>query len=380
MLLLAITVVRDAAVRVLEERDPGGAARVWSGHPSAEFSQGMVAIANAARDQRPVPSTVLQSIYAAAATDPLAPEPFLVRGVQAQLAGDSGLARNAFTAARWRDPRSLPARYFLADDDFRRGDSVNGLREVVALARLAPAGVGTLAPYLATYALDRSNWPQLRGLFHSDPRLAGATFASLARDGQADVILALADRGQLGPDTRWLPALLAGLVNAGRYDKARQVWAQVAGLRLDPRQLLFDPGFSRADPPPPFNWALTASTVGLAERRPGGGLHVIYYGQEDGVLASQLIVLAPGSYRVSMRKSVNAPSAASLQWRLMCASPQVEIATAPLETMASRGLDIAVRPGCEAQRLELFGTSSDMPQQVDVTIPGLDLVRERAGG
>ena len=61
-------------------------------------------------DRRPLPI-----IDDAAGKVPLAPEPFLVRGVQAELAGNSQLAAQAFAAAEWRDPRSLPARYFLAD-------------------------------------------------------------------------------------------------------------------------------------------------------------------------------------------------------------------------------------------------------------------------
>ena len=78
------------------------------------------------------------------------------------------------------------------------------------------------------------------------------------------------------------------------------------GLRCreltDARQrLLFDPDFSKPEPPPPFNWALTSSTVGLAERQPGGRLHAIFYGQEDGALARQLLVLPPGRYHFSMR-------------------------------------------------------------------------------
>lgn len=363
------------------ESAPESAAQVWSGHPATEISRGMVAIATAARDREPISPAILNSVYDASRKDPLAPEPFLVRGVEAQLAGNAALAKQAFTAAERRDPRSLPARYFLAEDAFRRGDVDTGLREVAILARLAPYGSASLAPYLGAYALDRSTWPRLRRVFRENPDLATATLASLARTpANADVILALADERQRNPHSQWVPILLSGLVNAGEYRKARAVWAELSHVRLDAGSPIFDPGFSRPDAPAPFNWALTSSTVGLAERRPGGGLHVIHYGQEDGVLASQLLILSPGTYRLTMHASGDLSAAQSLQWKLICESTKAEIAAAPFNEVATQGWTVDVGGACDAQRLELFGTSSDLPRQVEATVKQLSLVRGRAGG
>src|SRR4029078_4582807 len=96
-------------------------------------------------------------------------------------------------------------------------------------------------------------------------------------------------------------------------------WAEVGGVAQKRRDLIFDAGFSNPAPPPPFNWTLTSSTVGLAERQSGGKLHVIFYGQEDGVLASQLLVLAPGTYRLAMRVTGGGAQLRSLRWSLTCA-------------------------------------------------------------
>jgi hypothetical protein len=375
---LAALIVRNATVAAFSEAEPETAAQVWAGHPDVQISRGMIAIATAARDRVPVKPAILNSVYDASRKDPLAPEPFLVRGVQAQLTGDPLLARQAFAAAEQRDPRSLPARYFLAEDAVRRGDTANGLREIVILARLAPYGASSLAPYLATYALDRSTWPRLRTVFRKNPDLASETLTALAKDpAHADAVLALAQ--QRNPHSQWVPTLLASLVEAGQYQKARTVWAGVSRVRLDPRVLVFDPDFSRPGPPAPFNWALTSSTVGLAERRPGGGLHVIYYGQDDGVLASQLLVLSPGTYRLTMSTSGDVAGTESLQWKLVCASSKQEIAATPFAG-ASRGWSFAVGDGCGAQQLQLTGSSSDMPRQVDVTVARVELIREGRGG
>ena len=378
---LAALIVRNATAVAFSEDEPERAAQVWPAHPAVEISRGMVAIAAAARNRQPVRPAILQSVYNASRKDPLAPETFLVRGVEAQLAGNAALARQAFAAAARRDPRSLPARYFLAEDAFRRGDSANGLREIVTLARLTPYGAVSLAPYLGAYAVDRSTWPQLSTLFRENPELAAATLQELAKSAaNSDMILALADERQRDPRSKWISTLLSSLMSAGEYQKARSVWSEVSHVRPDAQTLIFDPSFSRPDPPPPFNWALTTSTVGLAERRSGGGLHIIYYGQDDGVLASQLLLLSPGAYRLTMRAAGDLAVAQSLQWRLICASSKAQIATAPFAAVAKSGWAIEVGSACGAQQLELFGSSSDLPRQVDVTIGQVNLARENAGG
>jgi hypothetical protein len=375
-LLAAVQLVRIAMVETLAPARPNDALRVWPGHPDAELTAGLTAIATATRERKTVEPAVFNQILDAARKAPLAPEPFLVRGVQAQLSGDDSVAERAFLAAQWRDGRSLPARYFLADLYFRRGDSARGLAEIGALARLAPNGVQSLAPYVAAYARNRSTWPQLRALFQTEPRLEDETLVALAADPRnADAVLELATADRRRPSSLWVAPLLQGLVKDGQYAKARKVWASVSRTRLDPTTLVFDPSFSRGDAPPPFNWSVTSSTVGLAERQRGGGLHVIFYGQEDGALASELLVLQPASYRLVTNASGPQTNTDALQWRLTCQGSAAPFASIPLSAAVTRAWTFTVAPGCGAQRLELFGSSGDIPKQSEATVRGIALVR-----
>jgi hypothetical protein len=378
--VLGAQVVRNAIVSAFAETAPAAAERVWSGHPHVEISSGLIAIAKAARERQPANTAIFAQINDAAAKEPLAADPYLVRGVQAQLSGNLSLAEQAFRAASWRDGRSLPARYFLADLYFRKGDARNGLREVGALARLAPKGAETVAPYVAAYARNRSNWPQLRALFRSEPALEDLALVTLSNDAKnADTVLALSNPQRRGPDSLWLPGLLAHLNASAQYAKARQVWARVSRVRLDQNSLIYDPQFVRSEAPPPFNWLLASSTLGLAERQQGGGLHVLYYGQEDGALAEQLLTLPAGRYRFSSQLMGTPTNGASLQWALQCHGTNVPIASAGLD-VASRGWRFDVPATCRAQRLELVGSSSDMPQQAEARIRGVSLVLERRNG
>jgi hypothetical protein len=118
---------------------------------------------------------------------------------RASLAGETAIAQRAFEEAQWRDPRSLPAAYFLADRYFRSGDVRHGLHEVAALARLSPDGGAAAVPYLTQYAANAANWPALRELFASNPQFARPVLAALAANiGTVPAALALSSARETG--------------------------------------------------------------------------------------------------------------------------------------------------------------------------------------
>jgi uncharacterized protein YciI len=380
-LLVAVQVVRNAAVRAWVDTSPAKAARIWAGHPQAELGLAMTGIGTAAREGQSVSDGIFNAANDAAAKAPLAAEPYLIRGVGAQVNGDAGLAQRAFEAARWRDPRSLPARYFLADQYLRTGNVRRGLLELAALARMTPQGIANASPYVAAYARDPRNWPKMKTLFVTDPDLAETTLEALSGDARnAPAILALADSAHRKASSPWLRTLVSALVADEEYAHALAIWRGVAGVRSQPGELLFDKRFNDPGPPPPFNWTLTSSTVGLSERQPGGRLHVIYYAQEEGALASQLLVLPAGRYVLSMRVSGGGEGINALSWTLTCPHAQTAFAAIPLTALAKGPVSFQVPRGCTAQTFELRGKSSDIPQQVDVTLEGLSLVRVQADG
>ena len=368
-LLLAAQVVRNAAVATLAERQPESAARVWVHHPAVEASRGMTQIAAAASRNLVPPPCAFQLLNAAAVREPLAPEPFLVRGVQAQFAGDNALAKRAFQAAQWRDPRSRQAAYFLSDQYLRAGDVRDGLQQVALLARLSPDGPRLVAPYLAAYGAQSANWPALRRMFETNPELARPALIILASDARtAPAVLELADRRTKLIDAAWLPTLLNTLTAANDYARAWAIWARASGVQGS--ELIHDAGFSDERSPLPFNWALTSSAVGLAERQPGGRLHVLYYGQEDGILATQLLLLKPGPYRLSMQILGDESRAKVLNWSIWCDKAAAPLSSVTIDQTV-HGWRFDIPTSCEAQWLKLSGSSTELPQQSDVTISRL---------
>jgi len=379
-LLLAVQVVRNSAVAAFSELRPQTAVRFWASHPAVELSLGLFQIGRAARERKRVSPTSFTMIDDAARKSPLSPEPYLVHGVQAQLERSPAAARRDFAAAQWRDPRSLPAAYFLADYYFRAGQPIEGLRQTAILARLSPGGIASVAPFVAAYAQSRANWPQIRGLFESQPAIEDGVLVALAGNAaNSDAVLALADPRHRSTDSPWLGVLLQSLTAAGQYSKAHAIWASVAGVRAEAGALLFDAAFDSPKPPPPFNWALTSSTVGLAERQPGHRLHVIFYGSDDGVLASQLLLLPPGAYRLRFQLAGGATHPEALSWSIRCDKAPAQLSSVAVDTASAHGWTFQIPAGCGAQWLELSGRSGDITQQSDATITNLSLGRANAG-
>lgn len=378
--LLAIwQVVRTAYVEAYAVGEPEKAAAVWPSHPEILFKTALAEIAGAAAAGRPVPRERIDAIYAAAAKAPLAPEPFLVRGVDAQLAGNSALAGRAFEAARRRNPRSLAAHYFLADHYLRTNQPDAGLAELVRLTRLVPDGILSVAPYYARYAKEPGGAARMKRVLRAHPEFEAEVLSFLAADAaNADLVLYLAGdrRNPSDEPPLWHGRLVEALVTAGQFQKARAVWSKLSGEPMGGEPGLFDPQFTGKKAPPPFNWSLLSTASGLAEEQGNGRLHIIYYGRDNATLASQTLTLRPGRYRLSLTVEGNSKNLPSLAWKLDCLPAKRSIATVALSASGGQiAGEFSIGDDCPAQQLALTGTSPDFPETVDVTLSGLSLTR-----
>lgn len=378
IVVVAIAVVRTASVAAWSATSPQWAAQLWPGHPDVQRTQAMAGVGEAARLGRPAGQAITGLLESVAVKEPLAIEPLVVGAVAAQSAGDQARAEQLFSFAEARQGRALPPHYFLAELYLRSGRVEDGLREVANLGRLSPGGIGTGARYIAQYASDPGNWPQMRSVFRSHPELVDPILLSLAEDSQnAPTILALADARHRGPDARWFRPLLEATIAAGQYGQARKLWATVGGLSNALAGLIHDPAFADNRLPPPFNWDLAQSPAGLAERSRGSGLHVIFYGSQGGSLVRQLLVLAPGNYRLALRSTGQIADPQALSWSVRCDKSAVPLAAFAMPRPGAFGWSFTVPAECPAQWLQLDGRAQDITGRSDVTIPRVEL---RGGG
>lgn len=370
-LAAGVVSVRNAAVGAMAARSPDRAQQIWAGHPDVVIPLAMVAIGKTAATGSDIGEDVFASLGRASIRAPLAPEPFVVAGIRNDLAGKGAEAERAFLAARQRDPRSLPARYFLALH-YLRGNDMRGLREIASLTRFAPEGLAAITPYLAQFAKQPGARAPMGAMFKDEPYVRSAVLTTLAADpANAALVLDLGGVGR-GADAPWLGSLVHSLIDAGDYRQARAVWAQASGIDLAMSSGLFDPDFRDGRALPPFNWALTSSSVGLAERR-SGRLYVIYYGEQDGPLARQLVLLPPGNYRFAAPATGDL-TGTGLGWVVRCANakPDQHLGSALLRAGA---LQFAVPADCPAVWIELTGRSSDIGRRNEATVGPARLIR-----
>lgn len=373
-LAVAFAVLRDAFVNSYAGPDPVRAASVWPGHPKVLVSKALTDIGTAAVKQRPPPPDALARIVEAGRLSPMSHDPFLTRGIVAQQAGDTRLAEMVFKAARQRAPREAAPRYFLSQLYVTTGQGEAGLDELATLARLLPNGATGVAPSLAAYARSGGDLVALKAAFRTHPDLEQAVLYELARDpANADLALRLAGNvhARDGKAPAWVSLLLPNLVQAGQFERANRLWSAVSGEET--RGTIFNAGFRDLNAPPPFNWTFRSDSAGFAEADGRGGLHVLFYGRDDAVLASQTLLLQPGKYRLTM--TVTGNPGGMLRWVLGCLPANREIAAFALGDTARAAPAGAFTIGrdCPAQSLELRGVAGEMVKEADLTISALTL-------
>lgn len=369
--LAAFQIVRTAAVADRQAR-PALATALWPAHPSVLTDRALLAIASAAGGSGQVPPETRADIRRLAVRAPLSPDPYLIEGAIAAAADRDQAVEPLLLAARARDPRSRGARFLLADRYLRTNRVAAGLVEMQSLIRLQPRSFRQFAPALAAYARAPGAVPELRAFFAKFPRAEAGVLASLARDpANADLVLALA--GNLrNPEPDWRAVLVRSLVAAEEFARAHAIWARVSGVR--PVRGLFNPQFALNDAPPPFDWHFPRTSEGIAEPDGKGGLSLLHYGRSNAVLASQLLLLRPGRYRLAALVEGTGGEKAA-RWRLRCARGSNPLAELFLARGAVSG-HFAVPAGCDAQWLELEGLASESRATTDLTIRQLQLVPE----
>lgn len=324
------------------------------------------------------------AVREAMAGAPLAEEPFLVEGLAAQVAGDAARSERLLSTVKRRNPRARAARLLLLNHYLQAGRVPDAAAEIAVLHRLMPAASKVLVPELAKFARNPATRASLAGILRSDPELGEAVLQDLAaKNPDPELVMSLARQvpAPAGAERPWQGKLIRAVVEKGNVEQAQRLWQQLSGRSQPAEGTVYDPAFQGLPGPPPFNWELSSSGAGVAERSKSGGLQVEYYGRQPVELAAQLLRLAPG--RHVLRATVEGDSSEKgpqLAWRLSCLDGTT-IAELPLRdvTFQPKALSagFSVPPGCGAQWLRLNGIPSEFPDTQSVTVRNVSI--EAAG-
>lgn len=295
---------------------------------------------------------------------PLAYEPFFaVAAEDFRNKSDTGNARDGLLLreALRRNPRSREARMLLMRHAVGSGDLREAIDQLAALNRLngiivdqlmaalgngissvrqVDEAVAALAPHRQLYN------PFIRGF-------------ALARKPAPLVVRLIS---QLPPAALADPTVRAiaidQMVQAEAFTTARTLWA--GGRRRGTGELVYSPDFSDWRAPPPFNWQLEQSATGVTERGQGGRLMVEFYGRESGLLASQLLTLAPGNYAAVLDYRTESGTAGGIVLQVRCAAGGAVLGQIPLRAGVGTGQKLSLgfavpTAGCGGQILGLAG-------------------------
>lgn len=318
----------------------------------------------------------------AAVHAPLDARPYLFRAVDDVLHQNSKQVVATLEAGRRLDGRQRWIRLFLLDQYLRAGRYPQAAEQLSVLSRLVTAAQAPILSQFAQMSQAPETRDAVRETLRRDPVLEVNVLTALAHANPDPALLfSIASpraRAAAGQPNGWGQALIEALVQKGRFVQARKSWLTLFGIGADQaRQSVYNPQFGGARGTPPFNWAFASGSIGAAIPR-NGQLNVDYYGREDGPLASQLLVLQPGRYRLTY--TLAGSTGVGLSWTVNCAdqrngTPLASIAVPQAASALQRFMGVLTVPsqGCSAQWLQLVGTAAEFPTAVSATISDVAL-------
>ncbi|MEJ6010334.1 hypothetical protein [Novosphingobium aquae] len=326
-----------------------------------------------------VPAGAAELGREALAKAPLAYEPFMAvaaSGFREKAAIGTAADAKLLTEALRRNPRSREARYFLMRHALGSGDLNGAVGHIAVLNRLTNGVTDQLMPGLGAAIRSEKQVDEAVTALAPHPELLEPFlkgFSAKAKPAALSTRLVqrLPRSSFANPAVRRQAIRL--LISAQAFTQARGLW----GAGAASSGLIHSPDFSDTKAPPPFNWDLRADATGAAERDPAGGLAIDYFGRTPGPLVSQLLTLAPGTYkaRLDYRTTGGTPGALGVQ--MTCAGKDLRVFDQPLTGAAgvSQALVVTftVPQGCPGQQLAIAGRMQESRDSQQALVQKLDV-------
>lgn len=329
----------------------------------------------------------LAQVRDAAEHAPLDSRPFLFLGAEDLLQNQPARALKVFEAGQRLDPRDRWIRILLLDRYLRAHRYREAAVEMAVLNRLAAEAQAPIIAEMARMARDPATRDAVRQTLAEDPAMEESLLTTLAQNStDPQLLLQLASpraRAIAARPNGWGQALVTSMVARGRFQAARAVWARLFHVpTAAAQQPLYNSDFQTASGQPPFAWDFSGGAAGAATPQ-AGQLTVDYYGRDNATLASQLLVLPAGRYKLNY--TLVGSAGTGLAWTLTCADGgTAAIGSFPVPGASGTAKHYLASfsvpaSGCGAQWLRLVGIAAEFPSPVNVTLSGLSLQRVATG-
>ena len=368
---LAALTARTGMANWLSPSDPMTAAQVAPHDARLALAAAQAALENGTRADAPQVRRLLDAALARDVTQPGALE---LKAVQAEMAGDKAHEARLFDLSNALSRRSLPTRLWLIQRSVDQGDVAGALADFDIALRTSSAAPKVLFPVLARASGEPALAAPIARLLDrpDDWRLMFLNYAvtqAHAGPGMSGVVLRMRDRRAI-TDNQVDQTLVAELVAEQQFALARRV--REAFRPLSP-VLAQDGDFSDPALAFPFGWRLVQSgDVGALRVRIGDRSGLSLQSSPDGAgpVATQLLTLAPGTYRLSTQTAQGIADPAALPfWTMTCAETggaQIALLDQPAQAAQTAAAEVAVPADCPAQWLSLNLRPSDGSQSGQV--------------
>jgi hypothetical protein len=317
------------------------------------------------------PSTPREAA-AAIARDPLDIAALERLGLDLDRAGRSAEADAVFSFIGRRTWRDGAAEAWLLRRRLGQGRFDEAFENADAILRQDADGSTrpTLFPILIAAARYSESRPALEARLAQSPWWRPRFLENLARNGDpagARTVFETLAQGRTPPTPEEYAPLVNRLVGGKAYRDAMDAWTAIA-KPLGRTEGVRDGDFAGQWDHTGFTWSVSEGVGGASAIRPapdgsaGHALRIDYDGFSSPALPSQLMVLAPGRYRVSWREQGDPGASTRLYWRVRCADSGQVLARAGDAfadtpgpgrwTQAGIGFEIP-SGGCAGQWLEL---------------------------
>jgi hypothetical protein len=269
--------------------------------------------------------------------DPLNARALRILGQLAVDVGDDAHVTQLMQAAADRSWSETIAIYWLMLKAFENEDYAASLRYADGFLRKRPQFMTQAMPILARIAEDKDENAvgALKKRLDRNPPWRSSFFAKLPgaiQDARTPLALLLSVNKSASPPTRAdLGGYLNFLIKRKFYELAYYTWLQF----LPPEQLsragfLINGSFEFIPSDAPFDWVISQGSTGVTpdiRLRPElNGEHALYLefgpGRADFRGISQLLMLAPGTYKLQGQLKGEIIGRRGLQWSITCAGAQ----------------------------------------------------------
>ena len=378
-LFLAVLIVRDGRANWAVENRPGKAID-WA----PDDSRALAGAADAALAALKTPAEtagVDRLARAALIRGPTQMDALSDLGLAAAVRGDVARAQAILNLVAARDPLEPASHFWLMKYALLNGDAPGLYRNADALLRVDPSRLSLLAPYLIAAAGPGAK--ALTARLATNPPWRAAFLTLLAQKSPdpavAFTILSGLAATKAPPTAEEAQAYFNRRLADRAYQTAYLDWLQL----LPPAALarataVYDGDFVGLPGTRPFNWTFGSGVGGEAQigpapdGAPGGALDVHYDGYATPDLADQLLVLAPGAYRLTGLTHTTGAAAGALAWTIGCAEGPSLTPTPTPTPVASEGwrafsLNFTVPDsGCQGQWLRLTPLPGDHQKTLEV--------------